>query len=504
MASLRTTWKHDHCTGAAFFVVAEVISLSAGLVLQAVAARQLSPTDFGRFAVAHTILLFSSHLLCGVVPRACARQVSVLPNCLPATWRTLLWVHLPVCAAFSLLLYGARYMLGGVLSDLGMISLIWPMALLVFLHCGMLEPCWSLLNGLRYHGLQSVLLVLHAMLRCVAVYIALIVQPNAISVVGGLLVATTCSIWLVFPSVLAAVRRSTGRQQQPGLDRHDIWRWVKLSALVDCVFYLAVASNLWTVKARVAEEQIIATYAASFVLAQANLPLCRAVSRGFFAYFAAAAGRGELPECRRLLRSLGRLLLIGLSLELAVTASIGQQFVEWFSGMTLSDLTVPWLLNGGAALLGASFVICELLAAANYLRVRAAAAMFYGTVAISGALLFITYDGARTGAVVFGASGVLTLVLLSVACHRIFGPWELKWNVLRCGIAALLSAAAGRALPAGAGLLWLAGTSLTIVLTYTALLLLFGEFPDRKAQILHRLAMRCFGFGSSPRTNHSA
>ncbi|QDU36691.1 Hyaluronan synthase [Maioricimonas rarisocia] len=500
MANLRKSSESGHLAGTAFFLTAQIAALSAGLVLQAFAARQLSPADFGRFAVAHTLILFATHLLCGVLPRASARQVSVAPQSLPAIWRILLRVHLPACVAFALLLWASRDIVGDALSDSGMVSLVLPVALLVTLQCGLLEPAWSLLNGLRRHGLQSTLLTLHALLRCVAVYAALSLQPQASSVLFALVFATFCSTVFVLPCIISKARRRTSEQKQQGLCRNEIWRWVKLSTLVDCVFYVAVASNLWTVKSRVSQEQIVAAYAACFVLAQANLPLCRAISRGFFAYFAAAAGRNDQAECRRLLRSLGRLLLIGLSLELAVTAGIGAPFVEWFSGMTLADPSLPLLLNAGAALLGASYVISELLAAANCLRIRAAGAMIYGCVAVIGSLHFVDADGARAGAVVFGASGLLTLALLVLACRRIFGPWNLIGTVLRCGIAAPIAAAAGRALPAGEGLPSLAAGGLTIAIIFSALLLLLGECPLSKALAFRGLVMRRFGFGSFPRT----
>ena len=481
--------RSGHLAGAFCFLAAQLIALGAGLVLQSVSARNLSAGDYGRFAVTHTMLLVAAHLLCGVLPRAAARQISVRPESLAGVWRSLVRIHLPACAAFSLLLWAVRAPIGALFGDDAMARLTALAACVVVIQCGVQETCWYLLNGLRRHRLQATLIAVHGAVRCAAVYLILSGQATAERAVTGLLIASGVSTALVLPYVLVLVRGSADRSGGPGLSGWEIWEWLKFASFVDLIYYGVAALNLWAVKAYVADERLVAVYAACFVLAQTNLPICRALSRGFFSYLASAWEAGGRPESRRLMASVSRLLLIGLGVEFALAAAVGASFVEWFSGMEVAQPALPAALLFGSGLLGACYVFSELLAAANQLRLRFAVSAFCGLVGVVAIPAAAATEGVVWPAAAFCGLGIVTLGLLVGASRRVFGPWPVLATLARCTAASAGTAGLGSLLPQPAGASGIAVLGCTVAGLFMLALLVLGEFNRDELRALSRLRL---------------
>lgn len=462
------------------FLTSQLIALTAGLVLQSFAARNLSPQDYGRFAVSHTIILVLTHFLCGMLPKAAARQISIRSDQLRAVCGLLIRLHVPVCVGTSTLLWLLRDWIGNVFADAGMVPLVSLISLIVILHCGLVEPCWNLLNGLRLHRAQALMIVAHGVLRCAAVCWFVWTQSTAAGALTGLLIATGLSLILVLPTLLALVSGAASRDADAGLKTRQLLDWVRYSSLVDVVWYASCAFSLWTVKAIVTDAEAVAVYAATFALAQINLALCRAVSRGYFAHFAVAREAGNRPECMELLRSASQLLLIGITLELVLAIVVGDQFVEWFSRMTLTTRGLPFLLMLGTAMLGTCCLFSELLAAAGELRLRFAAAVLYGITCVGSGLFVVRLFGILGAAVAFCLAGVLTLTVLFIRCQKIYGRWSVFPSAVRCFAAGSVSVLWAFLPATSSGISGLAGKSVPVIATFLGALFLLREFPNLK------------------------
>ena len=473
------------------FLIAQVVVLAAGLALQSTAAKGMSAADYARFALTHTVILAAAHLLCGTLPRAFARQVSLEPASLPSTWRLVFSLQLPASAVFALVLWTCGGRISGLLQDRQMVPLISLAALVIVVYSGMLEPAWHLLNGLRKHRLQATLMGTHAVLRYAAVYLVLCRRGSATWAVSGLLIAALTSTLIVVPILTSLVWHTPPCGAAKGLKAAEIWNWIRFAPAVDLANYVLIVFNLALVKACVDDADAVAVYAACFVLAQANLPICRSVSRGFFSHLAAASHAGNEGECRRLLTTVSRILVIGLSLELAVAIRVGEPFVEWFSGMPLPHCGLPVTLMLGAGLFGSAYVFSELLASAGRLRLRLLAAALYGVVGLGLNCALAPAYGVRGSAAAFLTSGLLALGAVAIASRRICDKWQIAPTMARCCLAALVSVlASGLFLPVH-GIMGMIGAGGGVTAIFLLALCVLGEFSVKELRaslqpLLHR------------------
>lgn len=488
--------QRGHLTGTLGFLIAQVAALAAGLIVQAVSARNLSAADYGRFAVAHTLVLVAAHLLCGVLPRAYAQHLSVSPGALPSVWRSLLRLHLPVCLMAGFVMWACRNPLARWIADSEMGPLVFVVALLVAIQCGILEPCWQILNGLRRHRLQACLLTAHSVTRAIAVSTAVLSGGGGWWAVAGMLIASTISTAVVVSYCAMRLRPAAAVPGSAGLDSvgleivdlgpRTVWTWTKFSALVDVAYHLGAMFSLWYVKAQVVDARLVAIYAACFMVGQTNLPICRVVSRGYFSYVAAEYGAGNRAGALRLVRSASRLLMIGLFLELAAACVLGGTFVEWFSGMAPPNDWLPIALLMGSAGVGVCCVLSDLLAAARQLRLRFLAAALYAPAAIGAVVLATSRYGIAGAATAYCAGGFVALAATLWLCRRTFGAGNLLPTFARCGLASAGAAFLSGVLLPHRGIATVIAGGVVVALLYFAFLTALGEFTATQRRVVTR------------------
>jgi O-antigen/teichoic acid export membrane protein len=178
------------------FSAAQAVSLAAGLLLHATAARFLTVADYGRLAVTHSVLLVMLVALNHGIPNALRRAVSLEPALLGGAWRRMLAFHLPLAIAVSLLLAAFAPLASRLLGD-GLLTVpLQVVAADVALRAGLVEPAWLLFNGAGRHRLQAALMAAHSLFRCAAVAGMLALGFGLTGAVAGLLGATALSVLL--------------------------------------------------------------------------------------------------------------------------------------------------------------------------------------------------------------------------------------------------------------------------------------------------------------------
>lgn len=197
----------------AVFAIGQFLSLVAGLGLQVIVARSLLPADYGSFVIANTVLLALTLGLVSAIPKALGRIVSVDHRQLRPACRTILGLQFPICCGVALLLWTVVGWDAGLLKDTRLQLALQFIVIELVLRAGLLEPAWNLLNGLRCHGTQAALMLLHSLFRltCVGLFLSGGIDLNDGAELTGCIVAlaaaSVMSLLVVVP-VLARVRRA--------------------------------------------------------------------------------------------------------------------------------------------------------------------------------------------------------------------------------------------------------------------------------------------------------
>lgn len=428
-----------HTKSANQFVIAQMVALVSGLGVQSIAAHQLANEEYARFTIVHSMLLLSNCLLCGIIPRIAARKVSIEPNTLRGILTSLSWCHLLFCTIFAGALVLFRHNIGRFTGDAQLSVLVINASVLIFIQCGVVEPCWYLLNGLKRHSAQATYIAIHGILRCVLVCLFVLYSPTASSAVWGIVWTSALSAFLAGHKIVRVYVKSPYHQSDDRIPLAELWSWTKYSTLVDVSLYAGVASNLWLVKSRIHDEKIVASFAVCYVLAQTNLAIFRAISRGFFSNFARACSNQHQQQCREILASATRLMITFVSLELAVMYCIGPAFIKWFSGIEIDSRELPVLLLSATAATGIIIVFSEFLVAASKIRTRFVVSILFAVLITLLNSLVINSYGLRGVCFAFLAGSLITLTVLISLCVRIFGSWNAWYSLARCSAAAATS-----------------------------------------------------------------
>lgn len=431
---------------AGLFGLAQLFSLAAGLALQSLVARRLGAADYGRFVTVQSVLLVALVLLMSAVPNALRRRVSFDPGSLPAAWRMLWLVQAPLALGLAALLSCLATPVAAIFDDGALGPALSFVAIELAIRGGLLEPAWHLLNGLQRHATQAALMILHTALRVACVGGILVVTAGLLQAVVGLALAAAVSSLAVLAPLMAA-KKAMPQRTHAALGP-ELWQWLRLSPAADILNYLAVAVNLWIVKAIVSDQQLVGAYAACYTLVHVVLSIGIVLSRSYFSAFAQAIVRGDKTEARALVRQPLRLVAVLTGLGAAVAVEHGETLTATIFGPTFA---VPGLLlavaGTGMAELVVVWFLADMLAAAGRLHARLGVGI--GTFAASlSATLLLTESfgiwGAACGLLVGGGCGCVAVALVFGRLLSGVVPWA---TAIRAACAAVLVVLLGEALP---------------------------------------------------------
>jgi O-antigen/teichoic acid export membrane protein len=241
------------------FGCAQLAALVAGLLPQAVVAHRLGAADYGRFAMAQSVLLTGLVLLLSAIPNALRRRVSVDAGGLHAAWRVLWFVQTPLALGCGLVLCCISAPVASMFNDRALGPALSVVAWELVVRGGVLEPAWHLLNGMARHATQATLMTVYSGLRVLCVAGMLHWSAGLVPAVTGLVAAATVGAVLTI-AVVYTVKKATPPAGQAGFAR-ELWQWVQWAPAAELLAYLAVTTNLWTAKALLPDAESAGTYA---------------------------------------------------------------------------------------------------------------------------------------------------------------------------------------------------------------------------------------------------
>lgn len=472
----------------AFFMTAQAVALVAGLALQVWTARTLSPADYGRFLVAHSLSLAIQILLASGIPNALRQLVANSPGLLPLAWRHILLLQIPLSLAAAMLLVCSASWLGWVLNDDNLTVVLQLVSVEVALRGGLLEPCWYLMNGAGWHKLQAALMGLHAVLRLICVACLLVASPTLLAAVLGLVLSAT-------GSVLLGVGAMYGRKCRARIDapsdierrlREHLLRWLRLAPLAETLSYLTIAGNVWMLRAGIADHAEVGRYGACFALAQAVLPLGQVLSRACFSEFAQCLGSRDFRRAARLLSVAIRVAILVGGLAIALVVLYGDAVLWILYGSEYAGLgKVMAVLCMGTSVMALYGFLAEMLCAGDRLRPRLVISLGLAVGSLPLTYLFVLWGGTSSAAWGLVITGLAATVSAGGVLHHIVGPYFPAATLLRATGAAALALAIQRLQP------WFFPTSAqvwslpAVVFCYGAALACFGQWQFRDRLSVH-------------------
>ncbi len=426
------------------FSAAQGVSLAAGLLLHATAARFLTVADYGRLAVTHSVLLVMLVALNHGIPNALRRAVSLEPALLGAAWRRLLTLHLPLAVGAAVLVAVGAPWAAILFGDPLLTDALRVVAADVALRAGVVEPGWLLLNGAGRHRLQAALMATHSLCRCAAVAGVLALGYGLIGAVTGMVLASALNVLLVVNVLPVRSHRHPKREREGtneeladaagykvGRDRRaisdspfavkDLLRWLRLAPAANLIHHVAVAGNLWLAKALTSDAEAVGVYAACYMLASTLLPTSAILSATCFRRVAGLV-QSEPAAAAKILRTvLGGACLLTFVSIIAISLCGGPLlrfvFGDAFAGATRLLLLI-WLGMTGTAL---TWFFCEMLAAAQALTVRLWAAIWSGIGSAVATTVLLPLGGLPGAAAGLLVGSILGVVLSGAALYRIVG-----------------------------------------------------------------------------------
>ncbi len=399
------------------FSAAQAVSLAAGLLLHATAARFLTVADYGRLAVTHSVLLVMLVALNHGIPNALRRAVSLEPALLSAAWRRLLTLHLPLAVGAAVLVAAGAPWAASLFGDPLLTAPLRVIAADVTLRAGVVEPRWLLLNGAGRNRLQAALMATHSLCRCAAVAGVLALGYGLIGAVVGMVLASVLNVLLVVG--VLPIRGTAGAE--PAFAVTDLLRWLQLAPAANLINHVAVAGNLWLAKALTSDAGAVGVYAACYMLASTLLPTSAILSATCFRQVAGLV-QSEPAAVAKILRTvLGGACLLTFLAIIGISLCGGPLlrfvFGDAFAGATRLLLLI-WLGMTGTAL---TWFFCEMLAAAQALAVRLRAAIWTGIGSAVATIVMLQLGGLPGAAAGLLVGSILGVVLTGAALHRIVG-----------------------------------------------------------------------------------
>ena len=412
--------------GISLLGLVEGFGLAAGLVMQLLVARALSPADYGRFAVLSVIELVVLILMSSGLPQALRYLVGRNPSNFPEAVRWIVRMQLPLSFGMAATLSLGATVLGRLLGDRTIVSSLSILAIAVSIRCGLLEPSLLLLNGAHRCAAQAFVGATYHVLRvaCVAAFLSL--TKDLSGTITGLAVAA------LLTSALAALLVWGLRQQSADVPDIDfaVWvrKWVKLAFGYELLSFLLVASNLWVVKALVSDPTVVGLYAACFMTARASSALSRAAVDGTFAPLTAAFAHGRIESARVLVAGVTRAIVLLLIPTLAFILPRGEAFIRLLYGPKYAGSgTLFGVLFAGACGAAVLSFFGGVLGTAGALRARLHAVITLNFAGIVSSVAFVHLAGpvgAAWALLLTGVAGTAITALLVRSRVGSFLPWS--------------------------------------------------------------------------------
>lgn len=408
---------------ASWFGMAQAVAVLAGLALQLLVARTLSPADYGRFVLAHSVLLAALVLTAGAVPNALRRLVSLDGGLVHTALRAVATWQVPIALLAGAALGVAAAPVARVLGDEPLHAALLIVAAELTVRAGLVEPCWHVLNGAGRHATQALLIGSHGLLRLACVAAMLSLMPSLGGALAALLLSALASAALALP-ILLHLAWTSPRPAGDVAIAGELRRWLRLAPGADLLYYLLIAGNLWILKAVAADAAEVGVYAACYMLAQGLLPAGMVLSRTCFSRVAQLAGRGEGPQAAWLVGQVLRLVVPAGVLGVVVAFACGEWIVERLFG---TEYAGTGLLLGltvcGTGCLALHWFLGEMLAAANRLRARLGVLAGVAAFSLPVTLLCARSGGPRGAAAALLMTGAVGVVAAACALRRALGPF---------------------------------------------------------------------------------
>jgi O-antigen/teichoic acid export membrane protein len=274
----------------------QAVALLSTFLIHMLAARTLSASDYGSFALCWLLSAGCQVLLVGGIPYALRRAVSVDPSTRRLIRRYVLLGQFPISLAVALaLVAGARELAG----FLGEPELEIALALVggeILFHTGLVDPCLQILNGARADRIYTALAVGYHLAR-LALTASFLQAPGGLT--GGMLGLTLAAglgavlalptLWL-FPA--------SGRSSRRARQALGVAAWMKTGYAHELFSFLTGAVNLWLVQLCVDERQFVGVYSACTMLSRAALALAAILVGASFAPLACAFHDGNRHQAR--------------------------------------------------------------------------------------------------------------------------------------------------------------------------------------------------------------
>ena len=438
--SLRTCGGPRHGIGAS--VLVEAAGLVSGLLVQMTAARGLSTTDYGRFAVLSVVELVALVLLGGGIPQALRHLVSRNPDNLLEAVRWLVQVQLPLSVGVALALASGMVPLGHLLSDHDIVPLLPILGFAVLIRCGLLEPSLQLLNGARHYVKQTLVGITYHVLRVASIAWFVGSSNNLPLTLISLAMAASLSAALAVAFVWKLCRRTNDVADADFATRARTW--VQLSPGYEVLMFLLISSNLWVVKAQVADPAIVGMYAACFMLARSTTALGRVAIDGTFPTLTTAFSEGRADLMRATVFATTFALAMLLIPAGALTLVCGEAIIRLLFGARY---------NGSGRLLGLLFIgtasssimlfFGGVLGASGVLRGRLLVATAVSLVGVATTVALTRFAGPTGAACSLMLTGTIGASLMALLVRSVVGPfilwpssvrfygfklWPTKWN----------------------------------------------------------------------------
>ncbi len=501
------------------FAVAQGFSLCAGLGLQVLVARRLTTDDFGRFAIAGTVVLALTLGLVSAIPKALARVVSIDRSLLPIAWRRVWMIQMPVSLLVAMTL--ATVSIGGLRywsDDLLGIALAVVALELVF-RAGVLEPGWGLLNGVRRYRTQAGLMLLHSVLRVVFVGIAIVwgagLNGCLLALAGNAVLSTLILVAVVGALCHESRGVGTGVDERASksslLSQAELVRWVRWAPAAEVLNYVVVASNLWLVKVFLDDASGVGVYAACFSLAAAVMPFGIAVSRGTFASFAAMINDKNTDQASILLQQVLRGMFIVGSCGVCTAFVLGTSIVAALFGIPYRpDGHLLGMLVTGTYGIALVWMLGDVFNAAGALRTRLAVMIGLTAFSIGSVATLAPIGGSMGAALALMLTGIVGTAAMLAAVVRFLPGCIPAMTFARCSVAGAIAFLIGRSVAVPETLVGVVGGAMALCVVQLSCLLLlrewsFGElrsswqFPLRGIQLLRRpTVLTSFKFEECP------
>jgi O-antigen/teichoic acid export membrane protein len=453
----------------------QAVALLSTFLIHMLAARTLTASDYGSFALCWLLSTGCQVLLVGGIPYALRRAVSVDPPTRRLIRRYVLLGQLPISLAVALALAaGARPLAEFV----GEPELVLALALLggeILFHTGLVDPCLQILNGARADRLYTALAVGYHLARLVLTASFLQAPGGITGGMLGLLLAAGLGAAFALPTLW--LFPTHGRPSRRAREARGVAAWMKTGYAHELFNFLTGAVNLWLVQLCVEERQFVGLYSVCTMLSRAALALAAVLVGASFAPLACAFRDGNRHQARVIIRTGVQAAVLLLLPAGAIIFCYGDRLLGLLCGSAYRNSGgLLLVLLAGFSLLTLCSFLAEVLGAAGRLGLRLAVAAGLAEVVTVVSTAFLFLLGPRATAWALPLAGCVGVLVLGYAVCYLVGPCVPWATCARSAVAAGLLAGGLSVLGEPVTLTALAGALLAGAAAYLAALGLLGEF----------------------------